>query len=87
MAAGLGMEEAATVVAAADADDDDLLARGEFLRLTYEAAEAHGGDKVGKRWCLRVSFGICTDGAATEEEVDGGARKRDITQASARERK
>jgi hypothetical protein len=41
------MEEAATVVVAADADNDD---------------------------------------AATEEEVDGGARKRDITLASARER-
>jgi hypothetical protein len=86
MAGGLGVEEAATVVVAADADNDNLLARGEFLRLACDVAEVDDGDKVGKRWCLRVSFGMCADDAATEEEVDGGARKRDITLASARER-
>jgi hypothetical protein len=62
-----------------------LLARDEFLTLACEAAEADGGDKVDKWWCHRVPFGMYADDAAAEEEIDGGARERYITRASARE--
>jgi calcium-binding protein CML len=64
MAAALGEEEAAAVVAAAGADSDGLLGRDEFLRLAREAAEADGGDQDGRRRCLRAAFGMYAEDAA-----------------------
>jgi hypothetical protein len=57
----------------------DVDAWDEFFRLACVAAEADSGDKVGKRWCLRVPFGMYADDAVTKEEVDGGARERHHT--------
>jgi hypothetical protein len=51
-----------------------LMARDEFLTLACEAAEADGGDKVGKRWCHRVPFEMYADDAATKE-IDGGGHE------------
>ncbi|RLM73105.1 putative calcium-binding protein CML25/26 [Panicum miliaceum] len=77
MAAALGEEEAAAVVAAADADGDGLLDLGEFLRLAREAAEADGDDADGRRRCLRAAFGMYADDAS---EAGGGGQY--ITPAS-----
>lgn len=77
-AAALDEEEAAAVLAAADADGDGLLDRDEFLVLAREAAADQADDADVRRRCLRVAFGMYADDDATA----GEGRERCITPAS-----
>uniref|UniRef100_A0ACD6A132 Uncharacterized protein n=1 Tax=Avena sativa TaxID=4498 RepID=A0ACD6A132_AVESA len=67
MAATLGEdvseEEAAAILAAADADGDGLLSQEEFSRL---AAGAQEQDDAAKQRCLMEAFGICALSSSTE---------------------
>ncbi|XP_062203113.1 probable calcium-binding protein CML25/26 [Phragmites australis] len=70
MAAALGEdmseEEAAAILAAADADGDGLLDRDEFLSLAREAECA--ADEGGRYECLREAFGMYANAADGEEQ-------------------
>lgn len=87
MAAPLDEEEAAAVLAAADADGDGLLDRDEFLGLAREAAAAdHEADDDAdgsRRRCLRVAFRMfADDDGANATAAKAKQQERCITPAS-----